>query len=50
MHIDYATESLAKKLDSCYLIDEQKGFPVTEDGKWKLSNHCPVIADLTFKI
>jgi exonuclease III len=46
MHIDYiyATESLAKKLESCYVIHEQRGFP-TEDGKGKLSDHCPVVAE-----
>jgi exonuclease III len=48
MHIDYiyATESLAKKLESCYVVDEQKGFPTIE-GKWKLSDHCPVVAEFS---
>ena len=43
MHIDYvyATEFPAKKLESCYVIDERKEFP-TVGGKWKLSDHCPV--------
>lgn len=46
MHIDYiyATESLARKLENCYVIDERKEFP-TEDSKWKLSDHCPVVAE-----
>ena len=43
----FATESLASKLEACYAVDEksQKGFPVTEDGNWKLSDHCPVAAE-----
>jgi len=43
----FATEHLAKKLEACYAVDEAsiKGFPVTEDGGWKLSDHCPVLAE-----
>jgi exonuclease III len=47
MHIDYifATEPLAKKLVECYPVDERSGFPLTEDGQWMLSDHCPVAAE-----
>jgi exonuclease III len=47
MNIDYifATKALAKKLENCYTIDERNGFPLTEEGKWKLSDHCPVVAE-----
>jgi exonuclease III len=41
----FATESLSKKLKRCYAVDEQNGFPLTEEGKWKLSDHCPLIAE-----
>jgi exonuclease III len=41
----FATKPLADKLTSCYLIDERNGFPLKEDGKWKLSDHCLVVAE-----
>jgi exonuclease III len=41
----FATRPLVDKLSSCYLIDDQNGFPLKEENSWKLSDHCLVVAE-----
>ena len=41
----FVTKNLSRKLKKCYALSEPDRFPVNEDGKWKLSDHCPVIAE-----